>query len=142
MLISSLEKPRSTPQHRRYFGLIRAAFLQWPEKHRFRPDSEEHLRKWLQCSAGYRNIVEVEVPDTDAKTLAIVKTAIAAAMAATKDHAWVDTRGGRVSVIASKSIRYDTLAHSDFDMLCREVEDIIRAETGLDPEQLLTERAA
>lgn len=138
------EKRRSLQQHRRYFALIKAAYEHWPERSRsrFRPDSEDHLRKWLQCKAGHRTLVEVDVPATDERTLAIVKTAVAAAMAATKDHAWVTTHGGKVVVLASRSINFDTLPHKEFDALSRTVEDIIRAETGLEPEQLLTERAA
>lgn len=136
------EKRRSLLQHRRYFGLIGKAYEQWPERHSFQPKSEDHLRKWLQCKAGHRTVVEVEVPDVDEKALRVVKIAVAAAMAATKDYAWVVVQGGHISVVASRSINFDTLPHREFDALSRTVEDIIRAETGLEPEQLLTERAA
>ena len=137
-------KRRSLQQHKRYFALMKAAFDQWPERSRsrFRPDSEDHLRKWLQCKAGHRTLVEVDVPATDPRTMEIVKTAVAAAMAATRDHAWVTQYNGKVAVVASKSINFETLSHRDFDALSRAVENIIKAETGIEPEALLRERAA
>ena len=58
-------KRRSVPQHRRYFALVRAAYYHWPEKHELKPQSEEHLRKWLQAKAGHR---VVETVDTEGMT--------------------------------------------------------------------------
>lgn len=45
-------KPRSIDQHRRFYGLVKKAFGQWPEKSDFQPEDEEHLRQWLICAAG------------------------------------------------------------------------------------------
>tara|TARA_R110000772_G_scaffold25515_1_gene66461 strand:- start:3572 stop:3937 length:366 start_codon:yes stop_codon:yes gene_type:complete len=43
---------RSTPEHRRYFGMIKAAFDNWPIKHQFQPLDSAALRIFLQCRAG------------------------------------------------------------------------------------------
>jgi len=37
-----------------YHCMIHEAFRQWPEDHEFCPENPEHLRKWLQVSAGFR----------------------------------------------------------------------------------------
>lgn len=138
----STEKKRSLPQHRRYFAMIKAAYDQWPERHKFKPDSAEHLRKWLQCKARHRTVVEVETDQFDERVMAIIQAAVTAAMKATGGYAWVGVTHSGAAVLASKSIAIEELPHPAFCALNEAVEDIIRAETGLEPEQLLTERAA
>ncbi len=43
---------RSTPEHRRYFAMIKAAFDNWPIGHQFQPLDSAALRTFLQCRAG------------------------------------------------------------------------------------------
>lgn len=50
------EKPRSLPQLRRYFAMIRSAFHHWPETAQIQFASEEECRKHLQMQAGWREI--------------------------------------------------------------------------------------
>jgi len=138
----SNEKRRSLPQHNRYFALIRAAYDHWPEDHKFQPDNYQHLRKWLQCKAKHRTVVEVETEQFDERVMAIIQAAVTAAMKATGGYAWVGVTHSGAAVLASKSIAIEELPHQEFCALNDAVEGIIRAETGLEPEQLLTERAA
>lgn len=127
-------KPRSVPQHRRYFALIRAAFSHWPETHRFRPMSEEHMRKWLQAKAGHANIRTVDTAGMDAQS-AIV--AVAAQLAAADPMHFTSVKGARFHVIESKSIDFDSLPHLSACALFDAVADTIRAETGLDPDKIM-----
>jgi len=133
-----LEKPRSkhrsVPQHRRYFALIRAAHSHWPDTHRFRPMSEEHLRKWLQAKASYCNIRTVDTAGMDTQS-AIV--AVAAELAAADPMHFTSVVGARFHVIESKSIDFDTLPHLAACALFDAVADTIRAETGLDPDRIM-----
>ena len=48
----SAKVDRSTPEHRRYFGMIKAAFDNWPIGHQFQPLDSAALRTFLQCRAG------------------------------------------------------------------------------------------
>ena len=50
-----LGKSRSTPQHRRYFALIKAAFKHWPESHDIQFGSAEGLRDYLQAQCWVRD---------------------------------------------------------------------------------------
>lgn len=127
-------KPRSVPQHRRYFALCRAAFSHWPEMHRFKPMSEEHLRKWLQAKAGYANVRTVDTAGMDAQS-AIV--AVAAELAAADPMHFTSVKGAKFHVIESKSIDFDSLPHLSACALFDAVADTIRAETGLDPDKIM-----
>lgn len=127
-------KPRSVPQHRRYFALIRGAYHHWPESHDFRPHSEGHLRRWLQCKAGYYTVRTINVADLD-PTSAVA--AAAAAMAEAGEHAFVRGKGTRLYVFASRSINFDTLPHLAACALFDAVAEVIAAETGLELAQIM-----
>jgi hypothetical protein len=62
-------KVRSPADHRRFFGVIKAAFLHWPEKHEFQPEDPEHLRAWLLCRAGYKPRVRFRLVRRDTQSL-------------------------------------------------------------------------
>jgi hypothetical protein len=127
-------KPRSVPQHRRYFALIKAAFSHWPDEHRFKPTSEEHMRKWLQAKSGYHNIRTVDTAGMD-KQDAIV--AIAAELAAADPMHFTSVVGGKFHIVESKSIDFDTLPHLAACALFDAVAETIEAETGLKAEQIM-----
>ncbi len=127
-------KPRSVPQHRRYFALVKAAHSHWPEHHRFQPMSEEHLRKWLQAKAGYATVRTVDTAGMDTQS-AIV--AVAAMLAAADPMHFTSVTGARFHVIESKSINFDTLPHLAACALFDAVADTIKAETGLDPDKIM-----
>lgn len=130
----SNSKPRSVPQHRRYFALIKAAHSHWPETHRFKPMSEEHLRKWVQAKAGYATVRTVDTAGMDTQS-AIV--AVAAMLAAADPMHFTSVTGARFHVIESKSINFDTLPHLAACALFDAVAETIEAETGLRAEQIM-----
>jgi hypothetical protein len=127
-------KPRSVPQHRRYFALIRAAHSHWPENHRFQPTSDEHMRKWLQARAGYHHIQTIDTAGMDA-TQAII--AVAAALKAADAMNFPVVVGSKFHVVWSKSIDFDTLSHLAACSLFDAVAEVIQAETGLDPDRIM-----
>jgi len=135
-------KPRSVPQHRRYFAMIRAAFSHWPHDHRFQPMTEERLRKWLQAKAGYSVIKTIDVENmTKQQMLA----AIAAEIAMADPIHFTSAADTLFYVIESKSIDFDTLPHLSACALFDDVADVIEAETGLKVSQImppLSERKA
>ena len=135
-----LVKPRSPQDHKRLFAVISAAFNQWPDRSDFQPDSSEHLRSWLLCKAGYRDVVTIPIED-DAPA-AVAKLAVLAAEAAIKaarTHAFIRQHGHGLAVFSAKSIAWDTLAQKDFVVVRQAVEDVIAAEVGVDAETLLKE---
>lgn len=120
-------KPRSVPQHRRYFAMIRHAFAHWPGDHDFTPSSETHLRRWLQAKAGYHLCKTV---DTEGMTPEHAVAAISAAMREAGEHPFVKSAGAKLYVFHSPSIDFDTLPHLKACALFDAVAEVIAAETG------------
>ena len=129
---------RSHPDHARYFGLVSAAYMQWPEQHRFEPDNAEHLRGWLTAAAGHRVTTRIEIPDIPPDPIA---DAVAGAIKAAKGTAFVFPRRGAVSVISPKSIAWDQAGQSEFAAVRDAVTAVIEREIGVSADSLLRERA-
>jgi len=136
-----MSKPRSLEQHRRFFGVMAAVHQHWPEAHRFQPDNAEHLRAWLLVRAGHHTVKTFFLND-DASELAKVLPVITATMLG--KYSWCRPRGNELHVCVPESIAFDKMEHQAFCKLNDAVYEVIRAETGLDPDQLLkqTEAAA
>ena len=132
---------RSVEQHRRFFALLRAMYRHWPESSEFQPESEEHLRKWVLIKAGYREITEIPVEFADRETTRLLSFAIESAIRASGSYAFVrpDLNGGRVAVFRAKSIAFGKMGQAEFNRLNDAVEEVLRAETGLEPDAVLRE---
>ena len=135
-------KPRSIDQHNRFFALVSALFQQWPEKHQFQPDDEEHLRAWLLVKAKHRVIAEFHMGDV---TDEFVRAIPVITMAMYRKHCWAWQDGSKIKVCAAKSISIygkEAVGHAEFCVINDNVDGVIRAETGLDPERLMRSHAA
>lgn len=132
--------PRSVPQLRRYFALIKAAFHHWPEAHERQFTSEEEFRKWLQMKAGHREI-GATIPLTGISKERAMLLAEASIRAA-GSYAVPTIHGDTLVIHKPKSISFSKLSHKAACVLFDEVAAVIRAETGLDPDQLLKETEA
>jgi hypothetical protein len=132
-------KPRSVDQLRRYFKMIRVAFSNWPENNDFGPDNPEHLRKYLQVKAGYREVIEIPIKRLDKRSIEMATAAAEAAMKLHTDYCWVIQHKGALLVVASKSIKFETLPHGDFCALNDHVAEIIEGEIGIKIDDLMKE---
>lgn len=135
-----MSKPRSIDQHRRFFGVIKAAFDNWPDMHPFKPDNEEHLRAWLLVKSKHRSIKSFDV-GSDAADVARMVPVIVASMLDKYCWSWPDG-DGQIKVCAPLSIKFSELPHEAFCKLCDEVEGVILTETGMEAEHLLKSREA
>jgi hypothetical protein len=138
--IGVTDSKRSVPHLRRYFALIRAAFHHWPEAHAVQFVTEEEFRKWVQMKAGHRE-VGARIPliglNKD-RAVALAEAAIRAA----GSYAVPVMHGNDLVVFVPKSIAFGKLSHLAACDLFNSVAEVITAETGLDCEQLLREKAA
>lgn len=136
---ASKGKPRSIEQHRRFFALCQAVFHHWPEAHAVQFGDAEECRKWLTMKAGHRDIA-ARIPlvglNRD-RALIVVEAAIRAAGC----YAHPVVHKDSLVVWVPRSISFAKLSHRDFCALNNAVDDVIKSETGLDPEQLLDEHA-
>lgn len=140
--LSEHARARSPQDHRRFFGVIAATFHHWPEAHEFQPDSSEHLRSFLLCKAGYRTVTTIDCPDE--ADVRVIAAAAEAAVKAAGVHAFIRPHGAGLAVFSAKSIAWDKLDQAGFHQIRDAVESVIRAETGLEPNDILkhTEQAA
>lgn len=128
--------------------MIKAAFHHWPEGHDFQPENEEHLRKWLQVSAGYREHTDIPVAfcEEEPAVTKLAALAIEAAIRSADGYAFVRPHpdGGMVRVYRSKSIRFDKLGHLEACALFEAVAEIISNVIGRPADEILkqTEQAA
>lgn len=141
--IDAKTKPRSVEQLRRFFGMLRAMYAHWPETSDFRPESEEHLRKFVLVKAGHRETVDVPVAFAEDQPglTKLASLAIEAALKAAGAYAFIRPHpdGGLVRVFKAKSIAFDKLGQAEFNALNDAVETVYASETGLDPETVLKE---
>lgn len=130
-------KLRSIEQHRRFFGLIRAVYHHWPETHETQFGDETECRKWLTMKAGHREI-GARIPLVGVNRERAMLLAEAAIRAA-GSYAVPILHGDTLVVFKPKSIAFGKLSHAAFCALNNAVDEVIRAETGLDPDQVLKE---
>lgn len=104
-----LGKSRSTPQHRRYFALIKAAFNHWPHSHDIQFGSAEGLRDYLQLKAGFGTVHKI----------------------IRGNHVWY--------WVEHKSIAYNKMSQDEFQQLSTKVEKVIEEVVGVPADQLLNE---
>lgn len=136
-------KPRSVPQLKRFFAMLKAMFAHWPEGTEFSPDDTEHLRKWALIKAGHRETTDVPVAwaEDQPGLTKLAALAIEAALKAAGAYAFIrpHPEGGLVRVFKAKSIAFDKLGQAEFNALNDAVETVYASETGLDPETVLRE---
>lgn len=139
----SLESGRSSPDHRRLFGLIRAAFDHWPPDYDFQPMNSEHLRAWLTAKAGHREGTFIEMPDNPSPEVRdMFMKAVEATIAAVHGKGFPVPYKGGICVVTAKSIAWHKLGQREFGKLRDDITDIIEAVIGCKADDLLRERAA
>jgi hypothetical protein len=140
-------KNRSLPDHRRFFGLLRACFMNWQESHPFQPANDEHLRAWALVEAGYCDVEFIPYPEAcnEPAVKALFRLAIEATHAAhsrARAYTFLRVSAGGVEVRWPRSISFKTISQREFSPIREAVEDILSAALGVPADQLLREKAA
>ena len=133
--IKNRGKPRSVPQHRRFFGLVKAAFANWPERHKFQPRTAEELRAWLLYQAGHCEVVKtVRCETVEPRNLAAV---FEASFRAARAHCFVEVQGNTVRIIAPHSTAFEKLPHMHAVTIYSLIQDFVTDIFGVPADQLL-----
>jgi hypothetical protein len=141
-------KSRSLQDHRRLFGLLRAAYLQWPETHSFQPSSEEELRAYLLISAGHFDVTSIPAPEACSEhppIMQLFRLAVEATVSAlSRKFGYCDIRisTGGVEILTAKSIDFRTVGQREFGPIREAMESLIEDAVGVKSDQLLREKAA
>lgn len=137
-----MNKLRSLDQHNRFFAVVAALFDQWPERHPFQPDNAEHLRAWLLVKAKHRVVAEFYISDVSPEFIMAIPLI---AFAMFRKHVWAWQDGNKIKCCAAKSIAIygkEAIGHLEFCAINNAVDEIIKQETGIDPEMLMRHHAA
>jgi len=135
--LGKLPKGRSPDQHRRFFGLIKAAFENWPEAETFQPATPLHLRKWAAVKAGWFYIVSNENPN-------YARQAAEFAMQVLRQHnepGWIVERRGQIALVSARSISYKDMSHQNACRVFSAAEDILCEILGFPNGDALLEAA-
>ena len=115
----SIVKPRSAPAHRMLFGVIAVAFDTWPEGHKFKPESVEHLRSWCLIKAGHYNSFDIPAHNPTLAAVIVIKLVEQVKAADKTPIIW--PMADFVRVFTPKSIAYSELSQSDFNKISEAV---------------------
>lgn len=140
--ITGNDKPRSLPQLRRFFAMIRSAYHHWPETSEQQFSSDEGLRKYLTMRAGWRDVA-ARIPLVGVNT-DITKMIVTQAFKAAGTHAWPVIHKSELVIWVPRSISFHSMGPLEFGQLSDAVAVVIKDMTGLDVEQAMreTENAA
>lgn len=141
-VILRVEQPRSPAHHRLFFAVIAWAHKHWPETHEFEPSSEEHLRAWLLCKAGYRTTTHYSLSDIPEKRRDVVVQTVAAVIGqvlAGKEFAFVAPHRDGLAVHTPQSIRFEKLDEGKFLPISGKVFAVIGEVIGVDMEKVVQE---
>lgn len=139
---------RSGQDHRRFFALIKAAYLNWPESVAFQPSSEDQCRAFLLCKAGWTNVAKVEIPASYAespKERAAFRDAVegaSRALGGPSDYHELRVGARSLEIITARSIAYSSCGQRDFGRVREAVEAQLEDILGVSAQQLLSEKAA
>ena len=115
----AVSRPRSTPAHRMLFGVIAVAFETWPEGHKFKPVSLEHLRSWCLIKAGHYNSLDIPAHNPQLAAAIVIKLVEQVKAADKTPIIW--PMDDSVRVFTPKSIAYSELSQSDFNQISEAV---------------------
>lgn len=138
VITEATKHARSIPQHRRFFALMKAAFMHWPATAEFRPKNAEHLRYFLECEAGHFTVVKTIRIESAVEPSKLAAVLTAVLRSSEDDKMFVDVDGALVTVRRANSINHSDLSHLAACALFQEVDDVLHVY-GLSAEELLRE---
>lgn len=128
-------KPRSLEQHRRFFGIVRAAFQHWPDQHEQTFSTEDECRAWLIMKAGWREtVLRMPMQGVKPDLAALIATT---ALRSAGSNAVAVAHKGQLCVLKPKSVKWSSMKHMEFVALNQAVEDVIKDVFGITGDELL-----
>lgn len=132
ILKAKITRPRSKPHHNLFFAVVALAFKNWPESSDFLPDSTEHLRAYLICSAAPEFREALFTIDMRTPNFNEMVTALGIAGAQKRIcFPRVDFKRGKMYIVAPKSIAWEKMDQAQINELSNKVSEVLLEETGL-----------
>ncbi|MEQ8822778.1 MAG: hypothetical protein RIC14_00210 [Filomicrobium sp.] len=119
------QSKRSVPQHRRFFGLLKAFFDHWPEYADFQPDNVDHLRAWALVRAKHRNVTIHDIGDG------------MTCIPSPGGYVFSTEYQGAIVILSPKSISFSEMSHQEACAVFDDVQAALEAETGLKADEVM-----
>lgn len=132
-------RPRSLPQHKRFFALIKQAYDNWPEAHERQFSGLDECRRWLTAKAGYYE-VKAEIPLSGIKS-ELARILADAAIQAAGGAGFPAVHKGVLKIITAASISFHKMGPQEFGQLCDDVVATIERESGIKFEEVTNEQS-
>lgn len=110
---------RSRASHNHYFSALHEGFQNLPEKIAARWPTEEHLRKWLLCEAGWFDESEIDCSSPRHATQA------ATLIRSFDDYARISVHGAKVIIRRAKSQSANAMGREAFQKSKTDVLDLL-----------------
>jgi hypothetical protein len=133
-------RQRSDEEHNHYFAVLRSVYDNWPYSDKFHPESEEHLRHYLQMHAGHYRPVDVSAVGVSPDVIADQVTALIQSLGVA--HPFIEHRGECIRIYVPLSVNKTDCKVKVFREVKAKVFDIIKARTGIDCETVTGQEAA
>lgn len=134
-------KPRRHKHHRFFFVTVANYFDNWPIKHDFQPDNEEHLRAWATCKAGYRDILGERLSHTEGDVYRMADFIERALQRSRERYSFVTIHNGSLVLLSPKSIAFDVLDQTAFAPIADKIFDVLERESGIPIATMMAEAA-
>jgi len=136
-----ITKPRRHKHHRFFFATVANYFDNWPIKHPFQPDNEEHLRAWATCKAGYRDILGERLHHTEGDVHRMADFIEKALQRSREKYSFVTIHNGSLVLLSPKSIAFDTLDQTAFAPIADRIFNVLEQESGIPIATMMAEAA-
>jgi len=121
-----------------YWAVLREAFKNWPEHHRFKPRDVEHLHGWLLIEAGYYVSTEIEVSEDEAEAAKAMARAIFSVTAREiHDMRLMRSGPGVWRICVPDSLAYESAGKAKYEAMRAAVYEIIVAALALESIEVL-----
>ena len=136
-----IAKPRRYRHHKFFFATVANYYDNWPIKHGFQPDNEEHLRAWATCKAGYRDILGERLHHDDGDVHRMADFIEKALQRSREKYSFVTIHNGSLVLLSPKSIAFDTLDQTAFAPIADRIFDVLEQESGIPIATMMAEAA-
>lgn len=116
-----------------YFHVsIEEAYRKWPKEYEFQPESKEHLRAWLLCKVGHRDIVGERLAQDSGDVTRMASFLTRILPRSREGYCFATIHNDWVVLVFPKSINFATVDEIEFQPIAMKVYALIDDILGTD----------
>lgn len=127
-----LTKDRSIKSNSYFHVSIEDAYRRWPKEYEFQPESKEHLRAWLLCKVGHRDIIGERLSQ-DSGDLNRMASFLSRVLPRARDtYCFATIHNEWIVLVFPKSTNFATVDEIEFRPIAMQVYALIDEVLGTD----------